>query len=214
MFTTLLLAGFVVTDDTKAPPAGAADRNPAANASLDGNWTVICLEKNGQPVAEAKNATVMVKGNTATFKKQDGSAGTEMKALRFDFGREGKLYVTEANADGKFERVGADAPRPDGTAPPAAGGTDNRAGARADGSKEGIYVLTQDYLAVCIHDQGARTGPAGTGGQPGGAGAAAGDNARAGGQQPQNKSYCTVILKRANGAGQPDRDRPNPNPDK
>jgi hypothetical protein len=35
--------------------------------SLDGNWTVLCIEKDGQPVADAKNKTVNIANNTVTW---------------------------------------------------------------------------------------------------------------------------------------------------
>lgn len=284
-----------------SPPAGAdrgtaADRTAAGaagNVSLDGNWTVISLERNGQPVPNAASMTVTVRGNTVTFdagKATGGAEPNQMRAMRLDFGRNGQLYVTEANADGKFgtggtgsgtggsgtgtDRSGTGSttgsppsgtnPRDNGTAgrpgddskfpTPAGGG----AGAIPAGSKSGVYVLTQDFFAVCIHEEAGRTGSpgtdrpgtgtdrpnpdkqplstqrpsatdvpvpdrpatdragtdtdrAGTGGtQPRAPGDRAADRgSAAGGMMPQSRSYCTVILKRAGGAGQPGNTRPN-----
>lgn len=181
MFATLTAAAAL----TAAQPP---DRPTAAPAAINGSWTVVCLEKNGQPVADAKDMTVTVTDNTVTFKKRDGT--TQMKAMRFEFGPNGTLRVSEPGDDGKF------------TAPPkisGATGTPGGAGTAGDahGMKTGVYVLTHDYLAVCVHDQAAGGGRPGTA-QPGG-GTTTATQPPAGAGQPQQRSYCTVILRRAEG---------------
>lgn len=224
--------------DRPGQPPGAAtspaDRSsPAGAASLDGQWTVISLERNGQPVPNAQNMTVTVRGNTVTFdagKATGGAAGNanQMRAMRLDFGRDGRVFVTEANADGKFDATGTGSggrsgaggtggttgagsgtgtDRPGGTAgvdrpstrderrdATGAGSTTGASGtggtgagapragepAIPAGSKSGVYVLTQDYFAVCIHEENRPgTSPGGSGGTglgdyrptPGGSGA-------------------------------------------
>ncbi|MBX9626167.1 MAG: hypothetical protein K2X82_20380, partial [Gemmataceae bacterium] len=107
-----------------AAPGAAADRAaPPGNVSLDGNWTVVCLEKNGQPVPNAANMTVTVRGNTVTFDAgkatgQPAAGPNQMRAMRLDFGRDGRVYVTEANADGKFDIAPGTGARPDTDRPP------------------------------------------------------------------------------------------------
>lgn len=185
------------------PGASAADRPGAAgNASLDGNWTVVSLERNGHPVPNAQNMTVTVRGNTVTFDAgkatgQPVGGQGQMRAMRLDFGADGRVYVTEAGADGKFGTGGAtpgaggtgttpgaggsdrpggtagvDRPStPDerrdatgagsstGTARPGTGagagtaGAGGTAGTIPAGSKSGVYILTQDYFAVSIHEE-------------------------------------------------------------
>ncbi len=73
MFVSMLcmtLAAGPVQDPSSAKPTGVA-----AAVNLDGNWTVVCLEKDGQPVADAKGKTVTAKDNTFTCTGKDGKAG-------------------------------------------------------------------------------------------------------------------------------------------
>jgi hypothetical protein len=178
MFATLTTAA--LTFAAAQPPATAPGQ------SIDGNWTIITLEKNGQPVADAKDMSVSIRGNTITFNK-GGAPSSEMKAMRVDFGQNGTLRVTEAGADNKF---GNTAPAvPPGTTPGATG-----AGPQS-GTKAGVYVLTRDYLAVCVHDTAAKTGTAATA-QPGEVRPASGTEAQPAAGQPQQRTYCTVILRR------------------
>jgi uncharacterized protein (TIGR03067 family) len=135
---------------------------PPAAPAIDGNWTVVSYEKNGQPMAEAKDCTVTVKDNTFTFSPKDGS--TKMKAMRAEFGPMATLKITETDA------ISTNAP------------ADKSAGE----AKQGVYVLSQDYLAICLHDTAGRPTP--------------GENRETTGRDQKtasNKSYCTVILKRA-----------------
>ena len=139
--------------------AFAAAEKPAeagANKSLDGNWTVIAFEKDGKAVGEPKDHQVKIEGNTITCNGRDGKA---MMTMKVEFGPNGTVKVTD---------------------------TTPGATADAGGAKAGVYVMTNDYLAVCVHaDQAER--PAG----------AAADT------KPQGKSRCTVILRR-------EAARPNP----
>jgi len=165
--------------------------------SIDGNWKVLCLEKNGQPVADAKDVTVSIKDNVVTFTSPASTAEKDrMKAMRLDFAAGGKIRVTEANADGKFSNTGTGGNNTSGnTGNNSGNNTGNNAGNNTSsgghGAKTGVYVLAKDYLAVCIHDEGGREG-----------GAAGGAAATEVGK-PNAKSYCTVILTRA------DSSRPN-----
>ena len=160
---------------TQAPTQGDRENKFTKDASFDGNWTVLSYEKDGKPMTDAKDAKVTIKDNTATFTAAAGANKGEMKAMRFTFGPNATIQVAEANADGKFD---TSAPEPAGAGRPAAAGM-----------KSGVYVLTNDYLAVCIHSDSARAGAGGTGDvRP--AGGAAGTD------KPNAKTYCTVILKR------------------
>lgn len=182
MYATLTAAALTLA--AAQPPgiapggtAPAAQPQPAAHP-VDGNWTIICLEKNGRPVEDARNLTVSIQKNTITFNKAGGSP-SDVKAMRVEFGPKGTVRVTEADADNKFT--------PAGDTPPATG---------SGVAKAGVYVLTQDYLAVCVHDQPA--GAAATEIRPGGGTTT--DQPRVGNAgQAQARSYCTVILRRAEG---------------
>ena len=115
----------------QAPETPKADpvAKPQATASLDGNWTVVCYEKNGQPMAEAKDCQVMVKDNVATFTCKNEK--DKILSIRIELGEKGTIRATElANA-------GSEKPGEKGQ------------------TKTGVCVKTQEYVALCIHDAGA-----------------------------------------------------------
>ncbi|MBY0456583.1 MAG: hypothetical protein K2V38_04545 [Gemmataceae bacterium] len=117
--------------------AAAAD-NKAPNAkTLDGAWTVVCYEKDGQSQADATGMKVKADAGTITCLGKDGKAAMTLKVA---FGPNGTVQVTEVGAD---------------TAAPAAP-------ARAGG-----YVLTQDMLAISINEEVAGTDPKPAEGQGG-----------------------------------------------
>jgi uncharacterized protein (TIGR03067 family) len=152
MYATLLCLALA------ANPPQTADQNRTSDqagvARLDGNWTIVCLEKDGQPVADAKDKTVMVKDGTFTCSGKDGKPGMIMK---IDFADKGQVSITEIQSE---------------------------TGTRNDNAekKAGVYVLTNDYLAVCLHDENAAGGR--------------NTNATSTAGTPQSKSKCTVIMKR------------------
>jgi hypothetical protein len=67
MLAALLAPGF---DPQPTPPTrpGAAQQ-AQATSPLDGTWTVICAEKDGQKLAENQNHTVTIRGNVLTWNK-------------------------------------------------------------------------------------------------------------------------------------------------
>jgi hypothetical protein len=189
MYATLTAAALAFA--AAQPPATAQPDRPGARPSIDGTWTIVSLEKNGQPVADAKNMTVSIRGNMITFNKAGTTeAAPDMKAMRVEFAQNGVVRVSETD-DNKFS---ATAPAtPPGTTPGSTG-----TGAQP-ATKSGVYVLTQDYLAVCVHDTAPRAGTAATA-QPGEVRPASATEAQpAAGTGPQQRSYCTVILRRTEG---------------
>ena len=152
LISIALLFPQVGTAKTAQPVA----QEVAKTASLDGNWTVVCYERDGQPVDAAKNATVTFKDNTIKFEAKDGT--TKMKSMRVEFGKEGTLRITESDSLVSAEK-----------------------GARAEQAKAGVYVLSKNYLAICVHDETAVRDGAAT--------------ERIGGN-PSMKSQCTILLKR------------------
>lgn len=134
-----------------APPV---DRPTDAQPSLDGSWTVLCFEKDGQAVPQAKKTAVTIKDNVATF--TPAGEDQKQKSMKLAFGPQATIRVTELDATS--------------TAP--------AADQKATG---GVYVLTNEFLAICLHDE------------------AAGSGARtdAASEKPITKSKCTVILQRA-----------------
>ena len=195
MFTILIASTLALAapQPPAAPPAGTqpqdrgADKAGQMDKALDGQWTIVCLEKNGQPMPEAKNMTVKCEGNTITCSAKDGKPAMTLKVV---FGQNGTIKVTEQTASGTQP---AEVGKPADTA-----GRDPA----AMGTKSGVYVMTSDYLAVCIHDdargasdrnggRGAEATPAVVGGRTGAEGEGA-----ANGSNPTTKSYCSIVLKR------------------
>lgn len=132
-----LLVSLALTGIPQAQAERADQKSDRAiAASLDGNWTVVSLEKNGQAVAEAKSMTVKAKDGTFTCTAKDGKPAMSLKA---EFMNNGHLTAQATEGDNST---------------PVA--------------KAGVFVLTGDYLALCIHD-------------------ASGTDA---------KSKCTILLKR------------------
>jgi len=129
MYALLLTAVlFVQAPETpKTEPTGKAQ----SSASLDGNWTVVCYEKNGQAMAEATGCQVMVKDNLMTFTPKDDK--TKMMAIRIECGSNGTIKATEvANSDSGDK-------------------TETKPGDKSV-MKTGVCVKTQDYVAICIHE--------------------------------------------------------------
>ena len=161
----LTMAAAPVEDPNKARTQDGNTPRTAdstANVSLDGNWTIVCLEKDGQPQPDAKNMTVMAKGDTITCSGKDGKPAMTWKLT---FADKGRINVTSTDAN-----------------------TSGQPQANAGEAKSGVYVLTNDVLAICVHDAkaGTETSAAGTAGSP------------------QVKSHCSIILKRE-GASRTDR---------
>lgn len=128
--------------------SAAAEDNKAPTAkTLDGAWTVVCYEKDGEPQPEAKGMTVKAEAGMITCSGKDGKPVMTLKVV---LGPNGTVQVTEVGAD---------------TAAP------------APAARAGVYVLTQDILAISINEEaGADPKPA-VAGQGG-------------------KARCNVILKR------------------
>ena len=141
-----LLATTVLVAQNPGSTTRPADTGKSDKAhALEGTWTVLSAEKDGQPMQDAaKDITCTVKDNVVTCTCP--KSGT---TIRMECTGPGKAKVTMTE------------------------GKDTKGDA-----KEAVYVLTNDYLAVCVHD--AKTASTGTDGF-----------------QPSSKSHCSIILKRA-----------------
>lgn len=169
MYATLLTA--VVLAQPPQPPGqppqpgqpGAIPRAGAAAQSLDGDWQVIALEKDGRPVDGAATFTVSVRNNVVTF--SGGEERNRPHAMRVEFGPNGTIRMTEQGAGDRPGAAPGERPaageRPGG-APP---GERPAAGSPTAGAKTGVYIMAGDYLAVSLHDRAAGTTP---GARPGG----------------------------------------------
>ncbi|MBY0456409.1 MAG: hypothetical protein K2V38_03665 [Gemmataceae bacterium] len=151
----LLLSGaaFLAQADAPQRPGAADDNKNKPAIPLDGTWTVLCAEKDGQPMPDAKNMTVTARGDTITCAGKDGKPAMTLKV---EFGPNATIKVKE---------------------------TTGAAGSEKTADKVGVYVLTQDFLSLCVHDAPA----AGTG--------------AAGNASGKEANKCTFVLKRAGNAG-------------
>ena len=147
----------------------AQDPTTTAKASkataLDGTWTVLSAEKNGEAVKDAKDMTVTVKDNVITCNCV--KSGTTMR-IEFTGPGKGRVTTTEGK---ETDKVAA------------------KDGEKA-AAKDAVFVLTSDYLAVCVHDEKPSLG---VDGKPR-------DRNTDAAYQPSTKGQCTVILKRTDAA--------------
>lgn len=148
---------------TRPADTAKADK---ANA-MDGTWTVVAIEKDGQPMQGAKDMTVTIKDNTITCNGKDGK---QAMTVKFEYTGPGKAKVMMTDG-GTTGATGTDRKEP-ATADKKDGGK--------EGSKEAVYVLTSEYLAVCVHDDKADSGAITT--------------------NPSSKSKCSILLKRSGSA--------------
>lgn len=161
------------TDRTKG------DKADMSNA-LDGTWTIVCIEKKGEPMKDAKDMTVVVKDNTIMCSGKDGKPAMSMK---FEFTKPGHAKVTVEETAGATD--------PDRQQVKA---SEAKTEAKTDaktGTKAAVYVLTKDYLAVCIHDEP-------TTDREGKDNEVSGDEGKITTSKPSNMSNCSIVLKRSN----------------
>ncbi len=138
-----------------------------SSKSIDGTWTVLSAEKDGQPMGEAKEITVTVKDNMITCRGKDGK---EMK-MKLEFTGPGMAKVTEEATTRTSDQANADKDNKDAKT----------------GAKEAVYVLTNDFLAICVHHAKAE----------GDIKTASGTEAS--GRTASSKSYCSFVLQRSGG---------------
>ncbi len=159
MYGLLLCAMLVAPQQDPSSPTRPADRDNMAKVSLDGNWTVLCVEKEGQPMPDTKKMTVSIANNVVTCKSD---VKHDMKSMRLEFGPDATIRVTEMNDRGVAEKA-----------------------------KTGVYVLSKDILAICLHDSATNTTNAGTDGER-----TSRKIDAAFAPTPHTKSHCTMVLRR------------------
>jgi hypothetical protein len=123
------MLGTVVACFMLVAPVVAEDNKAPTSKTLDGSWTVVCYEKDGQPQPDAKGMTVKADAGTITCSGKDGKPAMTLKIV---FGPNGTVQVTEAGAD---------------TLAP------------APAARAGVYVLTRDVLAISINEEAAGADP-------------------------------------------------------
>jgi hypothetical protein len=127
---------------------------PEPVPTLDGNWIVVSFEKSGQTMAEAKDCMVTIKDNVIVYSPKNEKMS--INAMKLEFGPQSTVQVTEI------------APKTEEANPPKA--------------RPGVYILTQEYVAISIRDSAAisvgETPPV------------------ASSTKPNANAFCTVIMKR------------------
>jgi len=188
----LLLASLLVlpAQTPQSGTAGAAPhsgRTAMAATSVEGSWTLVFGEHEGQPM---KASNVMIQNNTLTF-TLDG----QQHHWRLNFGPRQTLQAWHLG---------------EGTHPSGATGTTGTSGTATNrealaGAHHGVYILSGDYLCLSIQRSTPVTregvSPAGTAaGRPAasGAGTAARTGAMSG---PHQNRFFVMILQHQGGAG-------------
>ncbi len=142
-------------------------------ASLDGQWTVVCAEKNGQKIDHINHKTVQIRGNTVTFYDPQNK---EMQ-VRLEFGPHEtvRCYGLHQVQGGKTGATGGGIREPGAAGQGTAGQGGIGQGAAGQGGiagkqqfHTGVYVLTKDYLCIAMDNL---AGGAGGIGRPGSGGA-------------------------------------------
>jgi len=129
-------------------PITAEDVKGPDAKCLDSAWTVVCYEKGGEAQTEAKGMTVKAENGIMTCSGKDGKPAMTMKVV---IGQNGTVMVTEMNADSS---------------------------AAATPARAGVYVLTNEILAIGLNTEAA----------PAGADKATTDAA--------NRNRCNIVLRR------------------
>jgi len=159
----LLLCALLAAPNASNDP----DRDASKGVSLDGNWTILCFEKDGQPVPDAKKMTVKINNNTVTC---HCPTKNETKMMRLEFGPHATIRVTETG-----EHRDSDKPKTG----------EHR---DSDKPKTGVCVLTNDFVAISLNqDTGNKVDGERTSLKVDGSFT----------EKPQMKSQCTLILKRS-----------------
>jgi hypothetical protein len=149
-----------------------SDRN-IAPVVLDGNWTLVSYERDGQAVAGSANTQVKVANNMVTC---NGPTAADTKTMKFEFGPQGTIRVTDAKEGGTWAKA-----------------------------KTGVFVLTNDYLCVCLHDDQMQAN-----GQFQGNGQIQVNGERRSlkvdetfSDKPRGKSHCSMVFKRTSATTTP-----------
>src|SRR5438874_11794420 len=106
MYATLLTAAILAqapqpaTGTQSQPGRSDADRVGHAGMAnqLDGSWTVVSLERSGQPVADVSGMTATVRNGLVTF--DGGPPTSRMQPMRLEFGALGTVRVSDAAGSG------------------------------------------------------------------------------------------------------------------
>lgn len=161
----MLLTAVVLAQPPQPGQPGQPGANRAVAQSIDGEWQVVAIEKDGRQMDRANDLKVTIRNNVVTF--SGGDEANRPQAMRIEFAQNGQVRLTEQGA-GAGERPGGTpgaGERPGAPGQPGAGERPGSPGAMS-GAKSGVYIMAGDYLAVALHDRaGAGTTP---GARPGG----------------------------------------------
>jgi hypothetical protein len=223
MYATLLTALAVLVQppvgQPNAPGQPGRERDARAGQtathSMDGKWTVVAFEKNGQPVANGTSMTATIQNNVLTF--AGGTDTNRPHTLRLERSPIGGFIVSTQVPGAGTPGTPPSTPPVPGTrpaAPPPGAGASAAALPRV-----GTVIHTQDYLVIGLGNNlttpgrnipgvpppaGTRPGtpPPGTPG-PGTTGTprtGTGSTANTGTGADNNMRYATVLILKRSGA--------------
>ncbi len=140
---SLLMAGLLVIGQAPQPQDRSEEtpnqKQTIASPLSDGQWTVVCAEKNGQSVDDAKGKAATVRDGVITWSHE----GKECSA-RLHFLPRGRVYATEMTIDGRAvaatNRGAAEAQEPTKTEQ-----------AHGNVPNVGVFVATKDMVCLCLH---------------------------------------------------------------
>jgi hypothetical protein len=163
------------------------DRETSANAKIDGQWTVVYMEKDGKKGEKAKNDTVTIRNNVVTwtdagkehkmrlefgpmqtiisYPADDAKSGSGRDRTSIDRGEDRSATTDRTHPDRtKTDRINTDRTTNDRTT-----GADRGTGATADrgtksdarseeGTHRGVYILSSEYLCISMNDMASTRG--------------------------------------------------------
>ena len=137
-----------------------------ASANLEGQWTVVYMEKDGRKVDMPSTSNVTIRGNTLTY--NDG----QLHSWRLSFGPEHTLMAWPVEGG----RASADVSAATGTPGSGTSGTDTAKGGTTTakerisgyggttdtGAHRGVYIFAHDFFCIsCNEPRGSRDGRTG-----------------------------------------------------
>jgi hypothetical protein len=160
LMTVLLAIGAAQDPNRDRGPGAQAGRTGAGSSSLDGQWTVLYMERNGQRMERGTTSnTVTIRDNTVTFTEEG-----KQHSMHFQFGPQHTILTRPASgqaAEAGQGRTGQDRStaepqaRPGAPTQPGIGqgrqvrqaGYEGVAG-RTPGMHQGVYIFSGDILCL------------------------------------------------------------------
>jgi hypothetical protein len=183
LLTVLLALGVNPQVGERADPQGLEGRGALAAPLLDGQWTVVYIEKDGRKLGDGSGGMVTFRknmmscnldGKETNFRLEFGPQHT-LRAFAFGEGQGGQPGQPERGQAGQAQRL--------------------EQGQR-QGAHPGVYILSQEYLCIALGQAGAgELGRPGVGAGTERPGAELGAPGRPVGTGPQQNALVLILRK-------------------